>query len=130
MLEINLEIPDQNIDTEGVIEFGVPQVCSFLWAIPNRCVCARSSPSGVRVPVPGRRPDQAQPGHQCSGRRLHATAGRFDPAVRRDHEGEHQRQDSVWILCQREYLRLGLGHEEVRIASLVVISTMQNLYFF
>lgn len=129
MLEINLEIPDQNIDTEGVIWFPSIPVCFVVNIVVLTAVCACSSPGGVRVSVSGRCSDQAQPGHQCSGCCLHATVGRFDPAVCRDHEGKHQRQDCVWILCQRQYLWLGLSHEKVRIASLIIYAAMKSLSY-
>lgn len=41
--------------------------------------------------------------------------GRFDPAVWRDHEGKHQCEDCVRLLCLCQYLRLGLSHEKVRL---------------
>lgn len=63
MLEINLEIPDQNIDTEGVTEFRSHQ-CVTKFILPsNCCVCVCSPPSGLWVAVSGRCSDKAQPGH-------------------------------------------------------------------
>lgn len=85
MIEINLEIPDQNIDTEGErapVAEGSSRLCLFVrvfyWQNFNvLCVCVCSSTSRIWIPVPGWCSDQAQPGRQYSCRCLYATAGQY-----------------------------------------------------
>lgn len=79
MIEINLEIPDQNIDTEGErkpqSQQAAVDVCLIVYSPILYAVCLCSSPSGVRVSVSGWCSDQAQPSRQYSRRCLYDTAG-------------------------------------------------------
>lgn len=125
MMEINLEIPDQNIDTEGErlrIQRAASTFTPFhWWLFPVLHLCSPSS--GFWIPVSWWCPDQAQQGHQHSCCCLHAAAGQYttrnylkcemttvlshhmfvltgwlDPAVRWNHEGKHQCEECVQLL--------------------------------
>lgn len=80
MMEINLEIPDQNIDTEGK-RLQSPRAavnCVYLFYWYNFTVlCVFSSTSRVWIVVPGWCSYQAQQSCQYSRRCLYATAGQY-----------------------------------------------------
>lgn len=115
MIEINLEIPDQNIDTEGERKPQSQQAAVDVCLIVDspilntvRCVCLCSSPSGVRVSVPGWCSDQAQPGRQYSCRCLHATAGQCTAHNRIASHVENDQPilDSAVMSCYVLYVML------------------------